>query len=89
MPCGFRFNPITPTTLTSALKALLAKAGATVSQTMLTAIVDGANGDIRSAIMRLEFACAKTSSGESRQRDKCVDIFYLIVLSLTHYSIDC
>ncbi|KAF8529721.1 Rad17-domain-containing protein [Hysterangium stoloniferum] len=61
-----QFNPIAPTIMTKALSALLTKhfANSKKSKTSLQPsketvqiIVESSNGDIRSAIMALEFAC--------------------------------
>lgn len=59
-----RFNPIAPTLLRKALQALLAhhfsspsSSSRQPSKDMLDIVVESANGDIRSAIMALQFAC--------------------------------
>ncbi|KAG5642066.1 hypothetical protein DXG03_003643 [Asterophora parasitica] len=56
------FNPIAPTLLTKALQGLLTthfggSSQQPPSREMLDAVVESANGDIRSAIMALQFAC--------------------------------
>ncbi|KAA1477918.1 Rad17-domain-containing protein [Dentipellis sp. KUC8613] len=55
------FNPIAPTYMTPALKALLArvKSSTHVPPHIMQTVIEGANGDIRSAVMGLEFACAR------------------------------
>lgn len=62
-----RFNPIAPTLMTKALQALLAshfgsldaheRAAKQPSREVIDIIVQSSNGDIRSAIMALQFAC--------------------------------
>ncbi|KAJ3849140.1 Rad17 cell cycle checkpoint protein-domain-containing protein [Lentinula lateritia] len=58
-----RFNPIAPTLLKKALQALLSRNFSSqkspITGQMLDMIVDSANGDIRSAIMALQFACIR------------------------------
>ncbi|EIW56046.1 Rad17-domain-containing protein [Trametes versicolor FP-101664 SS1] len=62
------FNPIASTYMRSALKALLdrhfasSSSGARPTQAVLDVIVESSNGDIRSAIMALQFACTADSS---------------------------
>ncbi|KIK63965.1 hypothetical protein GYMLUDRAFT_40178 [Collybiopsis luxurians FD-317 M1] len=54
-----RFNPIAPTLLKKALQALLNRhfgSKSPITGQMLDVVVDSANGDIRSAIMALQFA---------------------------------
>ncbi|KAF9462541.1 Rad17 cell cycle checkpoint protein-domain-containing protein [Collybia nuda] len=56
------FNPIAPTLLTKALQALLIRQFASSnhsipSRDVLDIIVESSNGDIRSAVMALQFAC--------------------------------
>ncbi|KAI6029595.1 Rad17 cell cycle checkpoint protein-domain-containing protein [Pisolithus microcarpus] len=61
-----KFNPIAPTLMTKALQALLAKHfGSQVSDV----IVETANGDIRSALMALQFACVSSLSGKSQTKN--------------------
>ncbi|EIN04674.1 P-loop containing nucleoside triphosphate hydrolase protein [Punctularia strigosozonata HHB-11173 SS5] len=73
------FNPIAPTLLKKALQALLGaacahnKAAGRVSKDVLDLIVQTTNGDIRSAVMALEFACtaeviSETTSAKKRRR---------------------
>lgn len=57
-----RFNPIAPTLMMKALQALLARVAAggmerQMSREVLEMIVGTSNGDIRSALMALQFAC--------------------------------
>ncbi|KAK7062650.1 RFC checkpoint protein Rad17 [Paramarasmius palmivorus] len=76
------FNPIAPTLLRKALQALLnthytgGKNGrkSPVSPGLLDVVVETANGDIRSAVMALQFACIRLESqsgvkSKSRKRD--------------------
>ncbi|KAF5391137.1 hypothetical protein D9757_003028 [Collybiopsis confluens] len=62
--CEIRFNPIAPTLLKKALQALLSKHFGSLKKSPLTGqmldiVVDSANGDIRSAIMALQFASVR------------------------------
>lgn len=69
-----RFNPIAPTLLRKALQGLLnthfaLNKSAQPSKEVLDAVVETANGDIRSAIMALQFACAASlPSGKTRKK---------------------
>ncbi|KAJ3725037.1 Rad17 cell cycle checkpoint protein-domain-containing protein [Lentinula guzmanii] len=60
-----KFNPIAPTLLKKALQALLSRHFASqkslITGQMLDTVVESANGDIRSAIMALQFACIRLS----------------------------
>ncbi|KIJ61820.1 hypothetical protein HYDPIDRAFT_158739 [Hydnomerulius pinastri MD-312] len=73
------FNPIAPTLMTKALQALLAlhfgspashgKTGKQPAREVLDIIVESSNGDIRSAVMALQFACVvalPTSAGKAK-----------------------
>lgn len=72
---NYSFNPIAPTLLKRALQTLYARhiaerpASSTRAQNLtkedLDIIVESAEGDIRSAIMSLEFACGATSQALS------------------------
>ncbi|KAL0959331.1 hypothetical protein HGRIS_014592 [Hohenbuehelia grisea] len=76
------FNPIAPTLMRKALHAMLNthfsdsnSRGAPRSKDFIDTVVDSANGDIRSAIMALQFACvldvpgpAKVKKGKSKSR---------------------
>ncbi|KAF8842403.1 hypothetical protein BDN67DRAFT_899264 [Paxillus ammoniavirescens] len=82
------FNPIAPTLMTKALQALLSlhrgsrdssgRAGEQLPREVLDIIVESSNGDIRSAIMALQFACVvdiptstnKTKGRGSRKTDR-------------------
>ena len=72
-----RFNPIAPTLLRKALQSLLTKhfsshpAGTALSPSKeaLDIIVESANGDIRSAIMALQFACVIELSESKKQKN--------------------
>ncbi|KAF9554804.1 checkpoint protein Rad24 [Agrocybe pediades] len=69
------FNPIAPTLLRKALQAMLnvhfssknRNSAKLPSKDVLDAIVDSANGDIRSAIMALQFACVMDISGKKKK----------------------
>ncbi|KAH9177779.1 Rad17-domain-containing protein [Lactarius sanguifluus] len=63
-----RFNPIAPTLLASALKRVTALANVRLSQSILNSVVEGAGGDVRSAIMTLEFTCARSASWKQSSR---------------------
>lgn len=59
------FNPIAPTLMTKALQAMLTNHFASTSgkppaKDVVEMIVESSNGDIRSAVMALEFACVVT-----------------------------
>ncbi|KAJ4474014.1 Rad17 cell cycle checkpoint protein-domain-containing protein [Lentinula edodes] len=88
-----RFNPIAPTLLKKALQALLSRnfpsQKSPITGQMLDIIVDSANGDIRSAIMALQFACIrlnkKTKGAESQvlmesitRREQSLALFHLM-----------
>ncbi|KAG6829943.1 hypothetical protein H0H92_002847 [Tricholoma furcatifolium] len=64
------FNPIAPTLMTKALQTLFNTASpqSMVTKEVLDAIVDSANGDIRSAIMSLQFACVVEMSHKARKK---------------------
>ncbi|KAI6043951.1 Rad17 cell cycle checkpoint protein-domain-containing protein [Pisolithus marmoratus] len=70
-----RFNPIAPTLMTKALQALLAKhfgpqlSASKPSKEVLDVIVETSNGDIRSALMALQFACVSPLSGKSKAKN--------------------
>jgi len=71
-----RFNPIAPTLLRRALQALVASRFSSrptipsPSKESLDIIVESANGDIRSAVMALQFACVieLPTDGKGKQR---------------------
>lgn len=76
-----RFNPIAPTLMTKALQALLAshsrsleaqgRVGRLPGREVIDIIVESSSGDIRSAIMALQFACVidlPTSSMGSKDK---------------------
>ncbi|KAG5734157.1 Cell cycle checkpoint protein RAD17 [Termitomyces sp. T112] len=67
------FNPIAPTLLTRALKALVdthfsESSRSPPTREVLDAIVESANGDIRSAIMTLQFASIVEMTGKTRKK---------------------
>ncbi|GLB41209.1 putative rad17 cell cycle checkpoint protein [Lyophyllum shimeji] len=67
------FNPIAPTLMLKALQAMLnthfaGSSQAPPSREILDAIVETANGDIRSAIMALQFACVGEMNGKTRKK---------------------
>ncbi|KAF9225947.1 hypothetical protein BS17DRAFT_572394 [Gyrodon lividus] len=84
------FNPIAPTLMTKALQALLSshlgprdssgRANKQLPRQALDVIVESSNGDIRSAIMALQFACVvdlptstdKMKGRGARKADGCV-----------------
>ncbi|KAF5364946.1 hypothetical protein D9758_008130 [Tetrapyrgos nigripes] len=75
-----RFNPVAPTLLTKALKALLDKrfpkdsgSRSPISAALLDVIVNSANGDIRSAIMGLQFACTRLTKPTKSKAKKASD----------------
>ncbi|KAI9465709.1 Rad17-domain-containing protein [Lactarius psammicola] len=63
-----RFNTIAPTLLASALKRVTALANVRLSQSILNSVIEGAGGDVRSAIMTLEFTCARPASWKQSSR---------------------
>lgn len=69
----FRFNPIAPTLLRKALQLLLTKhfdsqpLALFPSKEVQDVIVESANGDIRSAIMALQFACIVELPGSKKK----------------------
>ncbi|KAJ3772800.1 Rad17 cell cycle checkpoint protein-domain-containing protein [Lentinula raphanica] len=81
-----KFNPIAPTLLKKALQALLKRHFASSSRKspitgqMLDTVVNSANGDIRSAIMALQFACIRHGSG---RKSKGADSSQVLVESIT------
>ena len=81
------FNPIAPSLLTKALQALLSSHYSSSSQTppsrdVIDTIVETSNGDIRSAIMALQFACVVQLGGKRRKK-KAGDETSLILESVT------
>ncbi|KAG2142475.1 Rad17 cell cycle checkpoint protein-domain-containing protein [Suillus clintonianus] len=70
------FNPIAPTLMTKALQAMLTNHFASASgkppaKDVVEMIVESSNGDIRSAVMALEFSCVVTlakSGGKGKTR---------------------
>lgn len=64
-----RFNPIAPTLLTPAIKRVTTLANVRLSPSMLHSIVESAGGDVRSAIMTLEFTCARPTSRKQPGKD--------------------
>lgn len=72
-----RFNPIAPTLMRKAINALLGRVFSSSSvshqkpsKEVVDIIVDSANGDIRSAIMALQFACIVDLPGGARGKGK-------------------
>ncbi|KAI0292520.1 Rad17 cell cycle checkpoint protein-domain-containing protein [Russula brevipes] len=61
-----RFNPIAPTLLTLAVKRVMTLANVRLLPSALDSIVEGAGGDVRSAIMTLEFSCARPTSSRKQ-----------------------
>jgi cell cycle checkpoint protein len=69
-----RFNPIAPTLLTLAVKRVMTLANVRLLPSALDSIVEGAGGDVRSAIMTLEFSCARpTASRKQSGKNRRVD----------------
>ncbi|ESK91582.1 hypothetical protein Moror_2500 [Moniliophthora roreri MCA 2997] len=76
-----RFNPIAPTLLRKALQALLnthyTSSGkgnprkSPVTSSLLDLVVETANGDIRSAIMALQFACIRLEDQTGTKSKNC------------------
>ncbi|KAF9481743.1 Rad17-domain-containing protein [Pholiota conissans] len=74
------FNPIAPTLMRKALQAIVNRhftskstssmAGLAPSKEVLDLIVESSNGDIRSAIMALQFACIVEIPGQKRKNAK-------------------
>ena len=71
----YRFNPIAPTLLRKALQALLQthfashpRGMSAPSNDVLDTIVESANGDIRSAIMAMQFACVVQLPSKSKKK---------------------
>jgi cell cycle checkpoint protein len=67
------FNSIAPTLLLKALQALIQRhfVGSTQippSREVLDIIVESSNGDIRSAVMALQFACVVEMGNQGRKR---------------------
>lgn len=82
-----RFNPIAPTLMTKALQALLAlhfgsseargRVGKQLPREVIDIVVESSNGDIRSAIMALQFACVvdlPASSMKSKGKVACKNV---------------
>ena len=63
-----RFNPIASMLLTSAVKRVTTLASVRLLPSTLHSIVESAGGDVRSAIMTLEFTCARPSSRKQSGR---------------------
>jgi hypothetical protein len=61
-----RFNPIAPTLLTLAVKRVMTLANVRLLPSALDSIVEGAGGDVRSAIMTLEFSCARPTASRKQ-----------------------
>ncbi|KAJ6475701.1 Rad17 cell cycle checkpoint protein-domain-containing protein [Mycena vitilis] len=68
------FNPIAPTLMKKALQALVSThfsskvSGSAPSKEMLDIIIETSNGDIRSAIMALQFSCVVDIPGSKRRK---------------------
>jgi len=69
-----RFNPIAPTLMRKALQALLNRhftaytSYAKPTKEVLDTVIESSNGDIRSAIMTLQFSCVTSSSKASKKK---------------------
>ncbi|KAL1747170.1 Rad17 cell cycle checkpoint protein-domain-containing protein [Schizophyllum fasciatum] len=66
------FNPIAPTLMTRALKSMLAKRSQKLSTDFLDMLVSTSNGDIRSAIMALQFSSITTKPGKKCKDERAV-----------------
>jgi cell cycle checkpoint protein len=72
----YRFNPVSSTLLKKALQSLLSQVQPAVlgsqklEKEMIEKIVQNANGDIRSAIMSLEFICGGDEVGSANASAK-------------------
>ena len=70
-----RFNPIAPTLLAKALTSLLTKhftltpRSRPPTKDVVKMVVDSAHGDIRSAVMALQFACVVQLPNGKKMRD--------------------
>ncbi|PPQ69263.1 hypothetical protein CVT24_000069 [Panaeolus cyanescens] len=78
LPRELLFNPIAPTLMRKALQAMLnnhftatfSTNSAAPSREVVDIIVESSNGDIRSAINALQFACIANKTGKKRKRDQ-------------------
>jgi len=72
-----RFNPIAPTLMKKALTRLLDRhfgsksSSVPPSKEIISMVVESANGDIRSAIMTLQFSCIPGKKSPRRKGDPC------------------
>ncbi|KAK2467922.1 hypothetical protein APHAL10511_000217 [Amanita phalloides] len=83
-----RFNPIAPTLLRKALQNLLnthfaQNKSAQPSKDVLDIVVETANGDIRSAIMALQFACVASPPIEKTRKKRDAKMATLMLESIT------
>lgn len=72
---GSRFRPVAPSYLRLALQSLLNRhftAGkkSPLTRDAVSLVVDSANGDIRSAIMAVQFACTASATGSNSMTKK-------------------
>ncbi len=76
---AFRFNPVAPTLLKRALHSLISKlrnhtsqSTDTVDKVTIDRIVENSNGDMRNAVMAMEFIlrCPQSNSGLSKGKEK-------------------
>ena len=68
------FNPIARTYLVKGLKRVVQATGQTFSKETLEFIADSSNGDIRSAVMALQFASTPTSKPKGKRSRKTQDV---------------
>ncbi|KAM6494899.1 Rad17 cell cycle checkpoint domain containing protein [Amanita muscaria] len=83
-----RFNPIAPTLLRKALQTLLnthfaSNKSAQPSKEVLDVVVETANGDIRSAIMALQFACVSNNMRSKPRKKKDANMTTVMLESIT------
>ncbi|TFK67761.1 P-loop containing nucleoside triphosphate hydrolase protein [Pluteus cervinus] len=95
------FNPVAPTLMQRALQSILTRhvkasgTALTISQTrdLVSAVVDSSSGDIRSAVMSLQFACAKrptdgpTKGKKAKSADKDAAMTLLGVMAKREQSL--
>lgn len=80
-PCVTKigFNPIAPTLMKKALKGVLTQhfgpsSKSSPSNQVLDTIVDSSNGDVRSAVMTLQFACIMEPTSKTKGKKKAKEL---------------
>lgn len=73
------FNPIAPTLMKKALKGVLTQhfgpsSKSSPSNQVLDTIVDSSNGDVRSAVMTLQFACIMEPTSKTKGKKKAKEL---------------